>query len=132
LGASASFTGALYLTNRWMKATDGRTRSWLTLGVSALAILAMALPTGSFALPDSMTGWLALAWLTTAYGVAITLLLTVLPKPGVSRHAAALNFEPIAVLAMGWAILGQSVKPLQIVGAFVVIGAVILLSSARK
>ena len=43
-----------------------------------------------------------------------------------------LNFEPIAVLALAWIFLGQAVKPLQIVGAFLVVGAIAWLGSARR
>ena len=60
------------------------------------------------------------------YGAAITSLFIVLPHLGTANYAVVLNFEPIAVLFLAWAILGQAVAPLQIAGAFIVIGAITL------
>ena len=59
------------------------------------------------------------------YGAAITSLFIVLPLLPAS-YAVVLNFEPIAVLFLGWAILGQSISPLQLAGAALVIGAITL------
>lgn len=131
LGAAVSYALALFLTGRWMQDVDGRMRTFLSVGVAAAVMLAAGLAGGSFAFPVSATGWAAIALMSLLYGAAITAVFTVQPLPGVARYTAALNFEPIALLFMGWAILGQSVKPLQIVGAFIVIGAVILLGSRK-
>ena len=43
-----------------------------------------------------------------------------------------LNSEPIVVLGLAWIVLDQAVAPRQIVGAFVVVGAIVYLSSARR
>ena len=61
--------------------------------------------------------------LTVFYCIAMSSLFFILPRvPAAST--AALNFEPIALLALAWVFLGQAVTPLQIVGAFVVVGAI--------
>jgi drug/metabolite transporter (DMT)-like permease len=57
---------------------------------------------------------------------------TIVPRLGAASNAAALNFEPVAALVLGWAILGQTVSPLQIFGALVVVGAITLLGSAKR
>jgi drug/metabolite transporter (DMT)-like permease len=62
----------------------------------------------------------------------VTALFVVLPKIGVVNNAAALNFEPVAVLVMGWILLGQSMAPLQIFGALVVIGAIVALTTGKR
>jgi drug/metabolite transporter (DMT)-like permease len=54
------------------------------------------------------------ALLTVFYAAAITSLFIVLPHLGPANYAVVLNFEPIAALALAWAILGQGVAPLQI------------------
>jgi drug/metabolite transporter (DMT)-like permease len=66
------------------------------------------------------------------YSAAVTSLFVVLPRIGVVNNSAALNFEPIAVLVMGWALLGQTMAPLQILGAAIVIGAILALSTGKK
>ena len=124
IGAALSFSLALYLTGRWLQAVDGRMRAFMTLSVTGIVALAIALPRDA-------QGWTALVLLTVLYGAGITALFMVQPLPGVARYTAAMNFEPIAVLFMGWAILGQAMKPLQLVGAAVVVGAVILLGSKK-
>ena len=73
-----------------------------------------------------------LTLLTVLYGAAITAVFTVIPKLGAASKTAALNFEPIAVLGLAWIILDQSVAPGQIVGAFVVVGAIILLNTGKR
>lgn len=50
---------------------------------------------------------------------------TVLPKLGVAGNTAIMNAEPVFALALGWAILDQRIEPVQVVGALVVVGAVI-------
>jgi drug/metabolite transporter (DMT)-like permease len=56
----------------------------------------------------------------------------VLPKLGSASYAVVLNFEPISLLALGWLILDQAVSPLQVFGAFVVMGAIAWLGLAKK
>lgn len=131
LGAAVSFALAFYLTGRWLQEVDGRMRAFLTVAVTAVVMLAVGFAGDSFEFPASGSGWLSLALMSVFYGAAITAVFIVQPLPGVSRYTAALNFEPIALLFMGWAILGQSVKPLQVLGAFIVIGAVILMGSRK-
>jgi drug/metabolite transporter (DMT)-like permease len=88
--------------------------------------------TGAFALPVDATGWTALVLVGLFYSAAVTTLFVVLPRIGVVNNSAALNFEPVAVLVMGWVLLGQSMAPLQIFGALVVIGAIIALSTGKR
>jgi drug/metabolite transporter (DMT)-like permease len=49
-----------------------------------------------------------------------------------AASTAALNFEPIAALVLAWMFLGQSVAPVQIVGAFVTVGAIAWLGISQK
>ena len=126
LGAAVSFALVLFLTARWLKDVDGRLRTFLTLSVTAAVVIAAGAASGAFALPQAAAGWAGLALLSVLYGSAITVLFIVLPRLGAANYAVVLNFEPIAVLGLAWAVLGQAVAPLQILGAFVVIGAITL------
>ena len=126
LGAAVSFALVLFLTSRWLKDVDGRLRTFLTLSVTAAVVIAAGAASGAFALPQAAAGWAGLALLSVFYGSAITVLFIVLPRLGAANYAVVLNFEPIAVLGLAWAVLGQAVAPLQILGAFVVIGAITL------
>lgn len=131
LGAATSFALVLFLTTRHLKDVDGRLRTLLTMGTTAVVVGGAGAVAGNLALPADGTGWLSLALLTVLYGSAITAIFTVVPRLASPSNTAALNFEPIAALAMGWLILGQSMAPRQIVGALIVVGAVILIGMKR-
>ena len=132
-GAAGSFALTLLLISRWLNNVDGRLRTFLTMSVTAVVVFAAGFAADAFALPRAPAGWLGLALLTLFYGAAITSLFIVLPLLPAS-YAVVLNFEPIAVLFLAWMIIGQSISPLQMAGAFLVIGAITLtaLRGARR
>ena len=131
-GAAVSFAAVLFLTTFWLKDMDGRLRSFLTMCVISVVILAGGAAAGDFKLATDTTGWIALALLTAFYGIAITSMFVLLPRLGAVNNAVVLNFEPIAVLGLAWVILDQTVAPLQILGAFVVVGAIMVLGAGKK
>lgn len=132
LGAAASFSTAMFLTTRYLQDVDGRLRALLTMGTTAVVVGAAGAAVGGLALPTDGIGWLGLALLTVLYGIAITAIFIVVPRLATPSNTAALNFEPIAALALGWAILGQGVAPRQLLGAFIVVGAVILIGAKKR
>jgi len=132
LAAGFSFATALFLIDVWLKEVDGRIRSALTMAVVALIVAVVGSAVGAFRAPADATGWLGLALLSMFYGLAITSVFVVLPKMGSASYAVVLNFEPISLLLLGWLILGQAIAPLQVFGAFIVVGAIVWLGMARK
>jgi drug/metabolite transporter (DMT)-like permease len=131
LGSAVSFALVLFLTTRYLKDVDGRMRTFLTMGATAVAVGIAGAATQTLALPADATGWVGLALLTALYGSGITAVFTVVPRLGAASNTAALNFEPVAALILGWIVLGQSMAPRQIVGALIVVGAVILIGTRR-
>jgi drug/metabolite transporter (DMT)-like permease len=132
LGAAVSFASALFFMTRWLSGIDGRLRSFLTMSIVALVVIAGGAAAGDFKLPADATGWTAIGLLTVFYGTAITSTFVLLPRLGAVNNAVVLNFEPIAVLGLAWAILDQKVSALQILGAFIVTGAIMTLGVAKK
>ena len=132
LVAAVSFALALFLSNRWLGNMDGRIRSFATMSTVTVLALAVGLGGSGFAWPRDMTGWFAICLLTAFYCIAFTSLFALLPRLGTVNNAALMNFEPIAVLFLAWAILGQSVAPLQVFGALIVIGAVAALAVGKR
>jgi drug/metabolite transporter (DMT)-like permease len=128
LGGAMAFATSLYLMTRWLGQVDGRLRTVLTMVVVAVVATLAGAATGSLAWPHDAPGWIGLALLSVLYGTAITGVFVVLPRIGAVNNSPALNFEPIASLVLGWLILGQSVAPVQVLGALVVIGAIVWLS----
>ena len=131
-GAAISFAIVVYLNAHWLAKLDGRVRTLYMMGVTAVLTLAGGAATHSLVMPADGAGWGALLMLTLLYGTAITSLFTVLPRLKGASSTIALNFEPIAALAIAWIVLGQAVAPLQILGAFIVVGAIAWLSTARR
>jgi drug/metabolite transporter (DMT)-like permease len=77
--------------------------------------------------PSTNAGWGGLAALSFLYGTAFTIMFTVLPKLGAASYAAIMNVEPIFALLLAWWVLGQAIAPSQVLGALLVVGAVIWL-----
>jgi len=132
IAASLCFATVLFASARWLHGVDGRVRSGVINTVVAVVVLAVGAPAGELALPADAAGWTGVALLTLFYGTAITSLFVLQPRLQAATDVAALNFEPIAVLVLGWAILGQSLEPRQIAGALVVIGAIVALGTGKR
>lgn len=130
--AAVAFATAMFLSARWLEGVDGRLRSCLTMGTVGVLTLAAGALSGSLAVPADALAWLGLALLTLLYGSAITCLFMLLPRLASASDMAVLNFEPIAVLFVAWMLLGQSVAPLQIVGALIVVGSIVAIGSGKR
>ena len=132
MGASATFGLAMVLTQYEAGDLDGRLRTFTTMGQVALyAGLAMFLSGGGH-MPDDSMGWLGLSLLTFLYGTAFTIMFTVLPKLGVVGNSPIMNVEPVFALLLAWAILGQAIAPMQLLGAAIVIGTVMVLGLRKR
>jgi drug/metabolite transporter (DMT)-like permease len=55
----------------------------------------------------------------------------VLPRLGVVGNSAIMNVEPVFALVLAWALLGQAIAAIQVLGALIVVGTVILLGLRR-
>ena len=132
VGAGAVFGLVLALTQHEVAALDGRLRTAITMGIVGVLACAGALAQGGLHWPDAPAGWWGLAALTVLYGTAITTLFTLLPKLGVVGNSPILNVEPVAALGMAWLILDQRVATVQLVGALIVVGAVMALGLRRR
>ena len=132
LAAGAFFGLALVWTQHETQGLDGRLRtlsSMLLAGVVALGFIGAQ---GGPHLPTSVAGWWGLAALTFLYGTAFTILFTVLPRLGVVGNSAIMNVEPVFALTLAWALLDQAIAPIQLVGAALVVGAVMWLGLRKR
>jgi drug/metabolite transporter (DMT)-like permease len=120
-----------YLNANALKPLDGRLRTFVMTAVTAVLMGIAGAATDRLALPDDVVGWTGLALLTGFYCVAMISLFFVIPRVPATA-TAALNFEPIAALAFGWMLLGHSATPLQLLGAFLTVGAIAWLSVSKK
>jgi drug/metabolite transporter (DMT)-like permease len=132
VAASLSFALVLYLSARWMKGVDGRLRSCYGMASCGVAALAAAGATGTLAFPADGIGWLGLVLLTLFYGSSITALFVLQPRMRSTSDVSVLNFEPVAVLFLAWAILGQALAPVQLAGAAIVIACIVAIGTAKR
>ncbi len=132
VAAAATFGLILVVTQHQVADLDGRVRSAITmLTAGAVALLAM-LSQGGAHWPTASAGWWGLAALTFLYGTAFTVMFTLLPRIGVVANSPLMNVEPVAALILAWLLLGQTVAPVQIAGALLVVGAVMALGLRRQ
>ena len=104
------------------------TNAWM---FAALAILTAF--TGSFDLPETRIGGLAVAGVCLTYVVAYVCwyLALALVKP--VRLAILFNIEPVVTVLVAWLILGERLTALQLLGAALVLASVLSVSlSARR
>ncbi len=127
LAASTTFGLALVLTQHETQGVDGRLRTFTTMATVGVLAISVALTQGGFQWPQAVPGWWGLGLLTFLYGTAFTIMFTVLPKLGVVGNSAIMNVEPIFALVLAWALLGQAIAPMQVLGAAVVVGTVLWL-----
>ncbi len=127
LAAAAAFGLALILTQHETQGLDGRWRTLFNMVMAALIALLVVGWHGAPQWPGSGAGWLGLAALSFLYGTAFTIMFTVLPRLGAASFSAIMNVEPIFALVLAWGLLGQAIAPSQVLGAMLVVGAVIWL-----
>jgi drug/metabolite transporter (DMT)-like permease len=125
--ASVAFGLALVLTQHETVGVDGRLRTFTSLTTVGVLAALVASTQGGFQWPQAEPGWWGLVLLTLLYGTAFTVMFTVLPKLGVVGNSAIMNVEPIFALVLAWALLGQSIAAMQLVGAAVVVSTVMWL-----
>ena len=130
--ASGASMAVVYTLNAGvLKPLDGRLRTFAMLSVTAVLVLAGGAIAGRHVQPADTTGWIGIVCLTIFYCIAMISLFLVLPRvPAAST--AALNFEPIALLGLGWVFLGHALTPLQLLGAFLTVGAIAWVGAAKK
>ena len=131
-GAAATFALAMVLTQHEAGDLDGRVRTFTTMAITGIIGLASVGAQGGFSLPQSAMGWGGLAALTFLYGTAFTIMFTVLPRLGVVGNSAIMNVEPVFALCLAWLILGQSIAAVQVLGALIVVGAVMVLGLRKR
>jgi drug/metabolite transporter (DMT)-like permease len=129
--SGASMAVVYYLNANALKPLDARLRTFAMTAVTAVLVIAAGSAGGMQAAPRDGAGWLGIALLAVFYCVAMIALFFALPRlPAAST--AALNFEPIALLALSWVFLAQAVTPLQLLGAFLTVGAIAWLGIMKK
>ncbi|RYF52659.1 MAG: DMT family transporter [Comamonadaceae bacterium] len=134
LTSAVVFAFGIWITDHRLRALPGAVRSLYTMATVciAMAVAGLAgLVPGGLAWPQDATGWTGLAFLMLLYCSAFTVLFIMVPRLDMARNAPVMNMEPVATLLFGWAVLGQWIGPLQMVGGLVVVAGIVLLSRMK-
>ena len=98
--------------------------------ISALALLFERPETGLLTLPQNGLGWLAVIWLgALGTGVAYLIFYRVIERWGATRTTLVTYFIPVVAIALGFAVLGERLRLVELVGAALIIGGVILVNA---
>lgn len=126
----ASMTVAYFLNANALKAVDGRLRTCIMTAIAAVLLFVAGAANEAHALPKDGVGWAGLVCLTVFYCAGMVMLFYAIARVPAAA-TAALNFEPIALLFLAWLLLGHTVTPLQLAGAFITVGALVWLALRR-
>lgn len=132
--AATVFACGLWITDHKLKGLRGPVRSFLTMAivVSGIALAGVAgLVPGGMSWPQGTAGWFGLASLMVLYGVAFSVLFVTLPRLNMAENAPVMNIEPVASLLLGWAVLGQTLAPIQLAGGAVVLSGIVWLARGK-
>jgi drug/metabolite transporter (DMT)-like permease len=129
LGAAVGYASFTLLSHRWM---PGRSRPVLmtyTFAATAILVTGAAVVTGSTLSP---AGWDWQLWALVGAIVllptfaAVILFLRAVSRIGAAQASLLSTLEPIFTIAMAALLLGDRLTPLQLGGAALVLGAVVL------
>jgi len=130
--AALGFSTVLILS-AWLfpKVDDTQPRTFLMLLTSSVVCLLAVCVSGTLALPNDLLGWSGLLVSSLCYAVGMTAVLFAAAMLGSARVAVVMNIEPIASLVLTFLILGERLRPVQLVGAAFVIAAIFLVATRR-
>jgi drug/metabolite transporter (DMT)-like permease len=99
--------------------------------VGSVVFGAMMLADGGPALPRNVGGWWAFAGAVVTSPIAIVAFYLALPLAGAPRSALVMNAEPVMMVLIAMAILGETLGWLQIAGAALIVGAIAVATVSR-
>jgi drug/metabolite transporter (DMT)-like permease len=130
LGAAAFYSVYIVVGARVLGATDALA-STTVVCLAAAATLLASTPFHEPRFPGAWWGWAAVGAIAVVSTViAIVSFFAGLKRVGPATASIASTLEPVVTVALAWAILGESLSPVQIAGGALVLGAAAWL--ARK
>lgn len=105
----------------------------VNLGACLPVVPAMLLEGGALTLPQSGAGWLAALYLPAVTGIAATALIVLgASLAGGARAAVAGASELMTALAIGWLLFGEAANWATLVGAGLILLAIVVSASGRR
>lgn len=140
-GIASVYTRRRVAGMRIIEQPDGSMRAPLPVEISLgstvtafimISLLAVVLeqPGSGVSLPQSALGWVGLVWLgVLGTGVAYLLFFRLIERWGATRTTLVTYVIPLVAIALGFIVLGERLRPLELVGAVIIIAGVVLVNA---
>ena len=132
IGAAVVFTVLLLINNNLVDGQDSRPISLHMMSSAAILFFLMDVNAEGMALPVSFEGIAAFIGSCVFFSFSMIGMFVGLAKIGAIRTSLLMNFEPVSSIALGALLLDQVLEPLQLVGAGVVIAAILLAEMVKN
>lgn len=103
---------------------------WMMVA-AATVLLVAALVSGEVRWPSAPVGWWGLAGVVFFQSVCIPLYFLAIPRIGALRSGVVTNVQPVVSIVAAYAMFGEVLTPVQMLGGVLVLGGVLLMQ-ARK
>lgn len=129
LGAGVAYALFTVLSDRLVPGRSRIVVMTYMFGISAVVMTTIALLFGESLDPrgwEPTSWWLLLAIVAVPTIMAVVLYLGGIRRLGPARAALASTTEPVFTIALSWLVLGERLTGLQILGALLVVGGIVL------
>jgi drug/metabolite transporter (DMT)-like permease len=131
-GAAGAFAAILVFTPLLAPGLSASLRTFFMMALAAAVLGSGTVAIGGPHLPAGTLAWVGLAGLAVFYALGIVGLFLLLPYLGAVQTAVVLNLEPVAVALIAFLALGEKLTGLQLLGAAIVVTAVIYFQAAGR
>ncbi len=118
------------VSGRVIRSGDPRQATLYMATTAALTFVAITIFFGEFRLPTTETGWWGFIGSNLVYAGAMIGYFVAISMIGPGKTTLYSNIEPLIAIGAAFLLLGQVLSPLQILGVFVVVGALSLAARA--
>jgi len=130
-GAACCRTAMLLITRAALGGTDARLTTWYSMLSSGAVLVAACLVLQDWTPPHGAPGWAAFVGASVTTTIAILALYASAGRIGPFRTALLMNLEPVVSTVLSIALLGETIGPLQMVGAAIMIAALVAFQLRR-
>lgn len=123
--AGVSYAGMVLVASRLGGRVDALQLTFSGALCAGGLCTAAALLSGDAALPATALGWVGFAGTVACFTIALIAFFAGLPHVGPVRSSGLMNLEPVVSVAAALLVLGESLTPLQAVGALLILAALV-------
>ena len=123
LGAAGFRVVSLLMTRVYLNGADARLTTWYSMVPSTVLFLLASAVIGEWHTPQTLAGWAA--FVATSAGSTLSTLLIYMStnRVGPFRTAFLMNLEPLVTTILSLLLLGESLTPVQTLGAAVMLAS---------